>query len=1097
MTTDDPGLALGQGIPRVPWTIRQRDRIYNLLIAGGQGSGKSSLLLRVALNDILAPNTATVVLDMKGTLSERLLRLTPPDIEKRWWDEETDSWQEGTKRVWYLDLGRPSFGLTPLRVEAGWTPTGLADEFARIADAMTRALLDLYPGQIMGSSEDLIERAVVGTMAIAWFEHEQRCKRDDVDPTTRGFSGSFEVLSQMFAPSDRFTQVEAGNSKRRRTRPNRWHQAAGRACQRLPNLDQVADTLLYEIPRQARDNLVDISKRMEAPANKIRPLVGAAASVRRFVGHPERLSLRSVIEAHDTLIVNPRIELIGEDQASILTNFIVHMLDLQLKRQVAVSRSRRPRVSLVIDEAHRLITGTLMSMIATHREAGLTVAAAVQYVSQLGADEPSAARREKIIKGVGNLLQSKVLFRMSDSEDADRHTQIFRSVYETTVRADPTSRARMPFDPARMQTLRDHHGLVSLVSTPDGGNRTGLVAESAGATRLPAFVTQTYAMPDLEEISDRWREEHLARQGEVFTRYPEDMSALAVRDVPVGLAGTASERETDPGTADAREVAETTVGRCPEGTSRAAQSILDDHPTLFDDEVEVETRPKPQPPRQPRDGPGESAVGARASERVGGVRIERAEEQEPKDDRLLMESPVLRLACRATRHRLPERDVEPATEGARQAVREAATFEAISRLPEWQTAGEDARRRAATAASTAREQALAEQAVAGIADPDGTRFADRRAGRAAAEVLAGYGDASWRRPVKDLDIGDADAHTLEVIARLRFASPTMLSELLTEPAGERAVRDRLARLHDAGLIARSEVVIEGRRGRRPRLHAVAPRGLEYLRLRHGELRPDQEPPVYLQHSRKLPGAGKGRAVPHELAVHLTLVALQQFDARIHWHTTRMPGGRWDVGMVHDDRRDRTLRLADLTPQAGVTVHGEQLDAPPALDPDLSVQLTGYTGGERAVVDLLIEVDRTGRGSYNAAKYAAYDQFLGGWCLHTRHWGQERRTRPVVTFVAHSPQAMLALLHAADQAMTLGFGSRGVYEATQFEFPGRAHTALTCMDWLLAGQALALRLPPLPPDVRGRHTELRPERVALLPENWWPAGRGLRAEAGAV
>jgi Type IV secretion-system coupling protein DNA-binding domain len=519
-TGPDPGLALGRGLPNVPWTILQRDRIYNLLLAGGQGSGKSSLLLRVALNDILSPNTATVVLDMKGTLSERLLRLTPPDVEKRWWDEETGRWQEGTKRLWYLDLGRPAFGLTPLRVEAPWSHAGLADEFARIADAITRALLDLYPGQILGSSEDLIERAVVGTMAIAWFEHEQRCRREGVDPTARGFSGSFEVLSQMFAPSDRFTQEEAGNTGRRRVRPNRWHQAAGRACQRLPNLDQVADTLLYEIPRQARDNLPDIAKRMEAPANKIRPLVGAAASVRRFVGHPERLSLRSVIEAHDTLIVNPRIELIGEDQASILTDLIVHMLDLQLKRQVAVPRSRRPRVSLIIDEAHRLITATLITMIATHREAGLNVAAAVQYVSQLGADEPSAARREKILKGVGNLLQSKVLFRMSDSDDADRHTQIFRSVYETMVRADPTSRARMPFDPARMQTLRDHHALVSLVSTADEANGGGLVDGGHGATRLPAFVTQTYAMPDVEDIADHWREQHLARQREVFTRYP-------------------------------------------------------------------------------------------------------------------------------------------------------------------------------------------------------------------------------------------------------------------------------------------------------------------------------------------------------------------------------------------------------------------------------------------------------------------------------------------------------------------------------------------------------------------------------------------------
>jgi hypothetical protein len=92
------------------------------------------------------------------------------------------------------------------------------------------------------------------------------------------------------------------------------------------------------------------------------------------------------------------------------------------------------------------------------------------------------------------------------------------------------------------------------------------------------------------------------------------------------------------------------------------------------------------------------------------------------------------------------------------------------------------------------------------------------------------------------------------------------------------------------------------------------------------------------------------------------------------------------------------------------------------------------------------------------------------------------------FVAHSPKAMLALLHAADQAITLGFGGRGRYEPTQFEFPGRAHSAFTCLAWLLVGQALALRLPALPPKVRARHTEVRPDRVSLLPEEWWPGRR---------
>jgi hypothetical protein len=42
-----------------------------------------------------------------------------------------------------------------------------------------------------------------------------------------------------------------------------------------------------------------------------------------------------------------------------------------------------------------------------------------------------------------------------------------------------------------------------------------------------------------------------------------------------------------------------------------------------------------------------------------------------------------------------------------------------------------------------------------------------------------------------------------------------------------------------------------------------------------------------------------------------------------------------------------------------------------------------------------------------------------------------------------------------------------------------------MEWLLAGEARTLRLPILPPEVCGSETELKPERVALLPEQWWP------------
>jgi len=471
-----------------------------------------------------------------------------------------------------------------------------------------------------------------------------------------------------------------------------------------------------------------------------------------------------------------------------------------------------------------------------------------------------------------------------------------------------------------------------------------------------------------------------------------------------------------------------------------------------------------------------------AWEEIEGVRIER-DERPSAALQLVGDSPVLRHACRPTSRPLPGGDTTPATDAAQQALRTAATLGSITSLGDWQAAGQQAARQATETAKRAREQALVEAKATGRGEEETRRLAERRARSALHAALGPHADESWRTPIKDLELGDADAHTLEVIARLHLAAPLLLAQLLDEPLGQRAVYERLARLHDAGLVARANVGVQGRRGRPPVLYAIASRGLEYLRARRQQLAPDKEVASYLDAQRKLPAAGKGQEVPHELALQVALVALRQYDRRLHWHTTRMPGGRWDVGMIHHDRRDRTLRLGDLLPAPGYSVHGEQLKtAPSTLEPDLSVQLHGP---EQERIDMLLEVDRTSRSAYNQRKFTAYDHFLGGWCLRTRRFGDELRTRPLMVFVTHQARATLALLSAADEAMTLGFGAPGTYEAAAFEYPGRAHIAFTCLEWLLAGHGLALRLPALPPHVRGRETQMQPERVALVPEAWWP------------
>jgi len=155
---------------------------------------------------------------MKGSLAERLLRMIPPDLPKRYFDHSGQLWRDGTKRVWYLDLAEPAFGLTPLHVEPGWTLARLPNEFVRIAGMVVHALMDLFEDQIFQSSQDIIERSVIGTMAIAWYEHDERHRKAGTNPEQHGFGGSFEVLHKMLAPTDRIAsdaQTSSGRTARR------------------------------------------------------------------------------------------------------------------------------------------------------------------------------------------------------------------------------------------------------------------------------------------------------------------------------------------------------------------------------------------------------------------------------------------------------------------------------------------------------------------------------------------------------------------------------------------------------------------------------------------------------------------------------------------------------------------------------------------------------------------------------------------------------------------------------------------------------------------------------------------------------------------
>ena len=83
------------------------------------------------------PTRAPIVVDPKSELARLCLEMTPPDCGKR---------------VWYLDLGRPMFGMSPLRRDPART---LPEQASAIADNIVQAISDTAEGQVFQSQQAL------------------------------------------------------------------------------------------------------------------------------------------------------------------------------------------------------------------------------------------------------------------------------------------------------------------------------------------------------------------------------------------------------------------------------------------------------------------------------------------------------------------------------------------------------------------------------------------------------------------------------------------------------------------------------------------------------------------------------------------------------------------------------------------------------------------------------------------------------------------------------------------------------------------------------------------------------------------------------
>ena len=125
-------------------------------------------------------------------------------------------------------------------------------------------------------------------------------------------------------------------------------------------------------------------------------------------------------------------------------------------------------MSLLIDEAHNVLTPSVAKMLAEGRSAGLEAVFAWQYSAQI--------RDEVIRSGVRSLLQSISIFRMREMEDARSLAGLAMEVYSDRISIDQDEQERLRFSPDDILRLPVHQAINLWIA--DGVPRAGFLAHT-------------------------------------------------------------------------------------------------------------------------------------------------------------------------------------------------------------------------------------------------------------------------------------------------------------------------------------------------------------------------------------------------------------------------------------------------------------------------------------------------------------------------------------------------------------------------------------------------------------------------------------------
>ena len=982
--------------------------------------------------------------------------------------------------VHYLDPLAPELGLNPLL--APWDPP-------TIANAAVEAIKDLFEeGDLHASSERLIRLAtlaVVGAHRLG----------------ALAGAPSFWHVARLLLPDE-----------------DAFRARISRAIETSENYYEAAQYFGRTLPTQLKKATSAFLQRLEAPSNKLQQV--NQSQLDRVFRHPRPLSLDDLVERREVLIVNGRMGDFGVASCRMLMQIVLNSLYNALRRQRERPESERVKVRLHVDEMHLILNPSFADALATLRQAGLEVVGAWQYAEQV--QDP------KIRGGLTSLLGNRLIFRMSEPEEAREASRLVAATYSDQVRADPDSRARVRFAPDTLFRLPDHHAVCSLI---------------AQGQRRPAFIGETFAMDSDPSLRAHHREAQRERGGFVPEALPHPfaegepaVAGAAVAAAPAregegrareavasGVAGGslggsadggehAGERVTTAprrGGSDAGDGARRTANGRGSQPSWSASEMLEEHRRRYGAAASVGDRPAPA-----TDARGASRP--RTKPRLWGE-----EEPREEDEGGHLGAPTVPEARRSTG--------SPDEAGAEEARLEAATEEAApaevlwSRIAALERELEEAREeRSVGRAKPVEERPDSSEGVTAeaVTSPiDGTRGGvagaaqgDGRAGLPRSRALAHGGKASsghgrftaphrgssaaavpesyteldfddvsgldWERLTNQPKRIEAKPEHLEALAalhRLRLAYGSQLRRLCWPRASDTTMKRRLRELFDAGWADRGHLRRKGRGGGQQRFYSLSEAGFELVRASPGARRP------YIREGATWKAT---RLEGHKTAIHDLHVAgwLVAFD-RIAGHLVRDWYGE-PHGEVAPQRlvRDRWTQIhaEDVELDSDRALRGLKLERFAAIKPDLTIELRLPSDPPRRL-DLLVELDRSRDPTtdHNVRKFRRHDALLTAWSrVHPRYRGHGEP--PIVVFVLEDEPTARRFLKRADAEVTGAIARIGTGEET-WEYPGRRGMVFCCERDVHMGTLRGWRLPEFPSRVRGRGRGRRGGGVRVEPE----------------